>query len=289
MKRGGKGLTKRKKSLGRAVAAAMLLLLALVCAVADSKYHLQVTEYELRFDTLPAELDGLRVVHLSDLHGAEFGRDNARLIALIRAQAPDIIALTGDFAENAEHLEAVESLLKGISGSGRVYYVSGNHEWAGGVIAPIKALMEQYGVTCLENEYELFEKNGAAMVVAGVEDPNGFADMVKPDALAAALRQERPGDFVLWLGHRNYWLERYPKLPVDLILSGHAHGGIVRLPLIGGLLNVNYHLIADYETGLYESGSYRMEVSRGLGNSVPVPRLFNRPEIVVLTLRSGQT
>ena len=84
-------------------------------------------------------------------------------------------------------------------------------------------------------------------------------------------------------------MEQYPELPVDLILSGHAHGGIVRLPIVGGLLNVNYHLIADYETGLYTSGDYCMEVSRGLGNSIPVPRLFNRPEVVVLTLRSGQS
>ena len=113
--------------------------------------------------------------------------------------------------------------------------------------------------------------------------------MIRPEELAEEIRQAYPEAFVLWLGHRNYWVERYPALPVDLILSGHAHGGIVRLPFIGGIFNVNRRLGADYETGLYYEGDYCMEVSRGLGNALPVPRLFNRPEVVVLTLRSGQT
>ena len=286
MKRENKGLTKKSRRAVWRAAAAALLLTATVLAVGDSKYHLQLTEHEISLRNLPAELDGLRIVHLSDLHGSSFGRDNSRLIELIRLQEPDIIALTGDFAETEGQLKTVEALLRGLAGVAPAYYVSGNHEWAGGIASQTKALMERYGVRCLANEYELFERGGAAMVVAGVEDPNGWADMIQPEELAERLRQEHPEDFVLWLGHRNYWVEQYPELPVDLILSGHAHGGIVRLPFLGGLLNVNHRLIADYETGLYWSGDYCMEVSRGLGNSIPVPRLFNRPELVVLTLRS---
>lgn len=282
-KRGENAVRQGGKRLLAALAAAALLTAALIC---DSRYALQVSEYEIVSAELPAEFDGFRIVHLSDLHGAEFGRDNSRLAEQIKLREPDLIALTGDFAAQPADLEAAEDLLRGIGGIAPIYYVSGNHEWAGNCIAETKALMERYGVTCLENEYELLRRDGAGIVVAGVEDPNGWADMIQPEALAQRLRGDYPAEYVLWLGHRNYWVREYPALPVDLILCGHAHGGIVRLPLIGGLLDVNHRLGAEYEAGLYVSGDYCMEVSRGLGNSIPIPRLFNRPEIAVLTLKA---
>ena len=279
----------KKKSPGRtALAVASAALLAAVCILLDSRYDIQLTDYELASDRLPPEMDGLRIVQLSDLHGAEFGRDNGRLIRLVEGQRPDIIALTGDMAGSPGELAALESLLAGIAGLAPVYYVSGNHEFAGGVIDELRALLEKYQVRSLENEYEVFEKNGGRIAIAGVDDPNGRADMVTPAALCASLRSEYPGDYALLLGHRNYWVARCPELPVDLVLCGHAHGGIVRLPFVGGLLNTNHSFGAEYEAGLYYSGSYCMEVSRGLGNSISVPRLFNRPELVTIVLRSGQ-
>lgn len=278
--------TQRKTNMrGGALLAALLAFLCL--SLADSRWHLERTGCELTLSRLPKALDGLRIVHLSDLHGSRFGRENRQLIELMRQEEPDIVALTGDFAENEEQLEAVEELLRGLPEGAAAYYVTGNHEWAGGVAGEVKALMARYGVTCLENSSVPYEKNGARITVAGVEDPNAWAVMKSPEELAEELRRERPEDFILWLGHRNYWVRRYPALPVDLILSGHAHGGLVRLPGLGGLFNVEHRLGADYEAGLYRSGSYCMEVSRGLGNSVPIPRLFNRPELVSLVLRSG--
>lgn len=263
------------------------VLAALCLTAADSRWHLELTRYEIALPGLPPELEGLRIVHLSDLHGARFGPGNRRLTELLRLEKPDIVALTGDFAGNRGQLGAVEELLRGLPEDAASYYITGNHEWAGGVAQEMKTLMARYGVTCLENGYVSYEKNGARITVAGVEDPNAWAEMKRPEELAAELRRARPEDFVLWLGHRNYWVKYYPDLPVDLILSGHAHGGIVRLPGLGGLLNVEHRLGADYEAGLYWSGSYCMEVSRGLGNSIPIPRLFNRPELVSLVLRCG--
>ncbi len=283
MSRSGAG--GRKKGRGRRAALAVLLLaVLLLAAAADSRYRLELTEYELTLERLPAALDGLRIVHLSDLHGAVFGRENRRLVQLVREQRPDLIALTGDFAGSERELAAVEQLLRGIEGLAPAYYVTGNHEWAGGVAGAVKKLMGDYGVLCLENEFRPLWLRGTRLTVAGVEDPNSWADMISPGELAEQLRRELPEDFVLWLGHRNYWARRYPALPVDLILSGHAHGGIIRLPGLGGVLDVNHHLGAEYEAGLYRTERYCMEVSRGLGNSIPVPRLFNRPELVTLVL-----
>lgn len=265
-------------------AAAALLIAALI--VCDSRYNLQTTRYSISSGKLPLQFDGFRIVHLSDLHGMEFGEDNERLIACVAEQKPDIIALTGDMAENPRQMAVVEGLLKGICSIAPVYYVSGNHEWAGGCAEEMEQLMKKYGVHCLKNSYELIEKGDGRLVIAGVDDPNGRADMIKPDELARQLRSEYPEEYVIWLGHRNYWVEQYPELPVDLILSGHAHGGIVRLPFLGGLLSTKHKLGAEYEMGLYYSGEYCMEVSRGLGNSISVPRFLNRPEVVTIVLGS---
>ena len=259
----------------------------LLLSAAYSKYDLQPSEYTVTSAMLPAEFDGFRIVQLSDLHGARFGKENSRLVSAVLGQKPDLIALTGDLVTTEADLPAVEELLKGISGAAPAYFVCGNHEWASDCAEKIWALMEKYGVRCLSNRYEPLVLGGGRIIVAGAEDPNGRADMPKPDEFIAGLRREYPEDFILLLGHRNYWVQQYPSLPVQLILSGHAHGGIVRLPLIGGLLDVHHRLGAQYETGLYKSGSYVMVVSRGLGNSIIVPRLFNPPELVTVVLKSG--
>ena len=265
------------------LAALMLIAVALVL---DSRYRIQLSRYELSFADLPESFDGCRIVHISDLHGMSFGRDNRCLAELIRRQQPDIIAYTGDIAGAEGDLSAVEPLLKELEGLCPAYYVNGNHEWADGCVEEIEALMERYGVRCLSNEIELLYRGEDSIAIIGAEDPNGRADMMTPWELSLQAGELYSGKFMLWLAHRNDYIKMYPDIGTDLILSGHAHGGIVRLPLVGGLLNVNRSLGAEYESGLYYSGHYIMEVSRGLGNSIPIPRFFNRPELVTIELRT---
>ena len=272
----------------RALRRALLLVLTAAALSADSRWYLQLTEYSLRFRSLPPALDGYRIVLLSDLHGARFGPENRRLAEAVLAQQPDLIALTGDFAAGSEQLGATDELLRQLQGAAPMAWVSGNHDWAGGSLPALRRLLDQHGVLRMENRYLPMLWNGARLILAGVEDPNGPADMIRPDELAAQLRTEYPDDFVLWLAHRNDWLLRYPSLPVDLILCGHAHGGIIRLPLIGGLISTSRRLGAEYECGVYHGERFAMLVSRGLGSSSLIPRLFNRPEIAVITLHSGR-
>lgn len=263
------------------ITAALLLAVCLVC---DSKFNLQVTRYTLSFTSLPTQFESFKIVHLTDLHGMSFGKDNSKLIDAVVQEKPDLIAITGDMAGDSEELGAVSKLLDGIEGIAPIYFVNGNHEWAGGCVAVEKALMLEHNVTCLSNDYEPLYQGDDRIIICGAEDPNGRADMTRPNVLAERLRQDYPEDFVLWLAHRNDYISKYYKLPVDLIVCGHAHGGIVRLPWLGGLLSTSHRLMAEYETGLYSGDSFTMEVSRGLGNSISVPRLFNRPEVVSITL-----
>ncbi|MGX8692528.1 MAG: metallophosphoesterase [Clostridia bacterium] len=277
-------MKKTRQTLRRA----LLLVLTAAALSADSRWHLQTSVYTLSFPDLPPALDGYRIVLLSDLHGMRFGAENRRLAEAVLAQQPDLIALTGDFADGYEQLPATAELLKRLRGAAPIAWVSGNHDWAGGALPALRRLLDQYGVLRMENRFLPLTWNGARLILAGVEDPNGPADMIRPAALAEQLRREYPEDFVLWLAHRNDWVKEEPALPVDLILCGHAHGGVIRLPLIGGLIGTGRRLGADYECGVYRGERFTMLVSRGLGSVPPVPRLFNRPEIAVISLHSGR-
>lgn len=273
----------------RRFGAFLLLLALLAAAILPSKYALGVTRYELSYSSLPQAFDGFRIVQLSDLHGAEFGEGNSKLIAAVREENPQLIALTGDFLDEGEagrELPRLAELVRALSGIAPVYFVSGNHDWASGEIGALASVLAESGAVYLRNEYAEIRSGDSSIVLCGVEDPNGFADMTRPDELVEKLRGEYPDSFVLLLGHRNYWHERYPGLDIDLALCGHAHGGIVRLPFLGGVLGTNVSLFPRYDAGLFEGG-YDLIVSRGLGNSVPVPRFLNVPEIVSITLRSA--
>lgn len=270
----------------RLFATTAAILLACTALISDSRWRLDVEEYELSSARLPEAFDGFRVVQLSDLHRVRFGNDNCRLIEKVQQAKPDLIALTGDFVEGDTDLAEIESLCLQLVQIAPTYFVSGNHDAGSGRLREIGTMMERCGVTYLQNSYRTITKDGKELVICGVEDPNAWAEMPTPDELVSTLRAEYPDAFVLFLGHRNYWPDRYPELDVDVILSGHGHGGIIRLPFVGGLLGTNANLFPKYDAGVYEAQQYSMVVSRGLGNVPGLPRVFNPPHIPVIVLKS---
>ena len=276
----GSDLTKKKKTLR------FLLFLLILCAVllADSKCRLSCTEYELSATNLPEGFDGYRIVQLSDLHMAEFGTDNYRLVEQVAQLQPDLIALTGDSIEAACDIPIVEALIQQLVEIAPVYYSSGNHDWASGAIEELRQAVTDSGGTYLSNEYVVLRQNVDAIILAGVEDPNGHADMIKPDALMEQINLEYPGSFIILLAHRNDFVTKYPDLQCDLVFTGHGHGGVIRLPGVGGLLGTERSLFPEYDAGLFSSGRYTMVVSRGLGDAPMFPRFLNNPEIVCVTL-----
>jgi len=118
-----------------------------------------------------------------------------------------------------------------------------------------------------------------------VEDPNGYADQITPDALMVQANIDHPGSYILLLAHRNDFPARYPDLQCDVVFTGHGHGGVIRLPGIGGLVGTNLRLFPEYDAGVFPSGRYDMVVSRGLGDAPLLPRFLNNPEIVVVSLQ----
>ena len=282
--------TKGKKHRGRGCLTALIVvaLIAAFCAfiIKDSRDELEISRYEVASLKLSESFDGFTIVQLSDLHGAQFGEDGTELVDKVRELAPDIIALTGDFVTDEGDLEAEEKLAPRLTEICPVYFVSGNHEFGSGLAAEVRNIMESAGVKYLSNEYLTICRGEDHILLGGVEDPNAYADMLTPEELAQKMNEASPSAFKILLGHRNYWMEKYPELPVDLVLCGHAHGGLVRIPGAGGLIGTDRHLFPDFVDGEFNNGNYTMIVSRGLGNSVPIPRIFNRPEIVCVTLRA---
>lgn len=283
--------TKGKKHRGRGCLTALIILALIAAAAAflikDSRDDLEISRYEVKSQKLPESFDGFKIVQLSDLHGAEFGEDGMGLVEKVEELEPDIIALTGDFVTDEGDLAAVEKLAARLTELCPVYFVSGNHEFGSGLAVKVRNILERAGVKYLSNEYLTINRGEDGILLGGVEDPLAYADMLSPDELAQKMNDAAPDAFKILLGHRNYWMTEYPELPVDLIFCGHAHGGLIRIPGVGGLIGTDRRLFPDFDAGEYNNGRYTLIVSRGLGNSVPIPRVFNRPEIVCVELSSA--
>ena len=255
-------------------------------------WGLQTTRAEVALPGLPQGFDGYRIVHLSDLHGHQYGEDSGELLDRVREGSPDLIVVTGDLIDQQSQLAMVPALARGLAAVAPTYYVTGNHEWAlgTGAVRELKGVLAQCGVTVLSNQYQILERDGARIALAGVDDPNGYADQTSPEELYARIQGEAPGLFTVLLAHRNDHFGQYANAGYDFILSGHGHGGIVRLPFFGGLIGTDRRFFPPWTAGLYTVGDSTLFVSRGLGNNtVPFKgfRLFNRPELAVVTLKQG--
>ena len=267
------------------LAAAVLLAVVFFLWQQES---ITVSPYTVTDPDLPAAFEGLRIVQISDLHGKEFGENNERLLKTVAELNPDLIAVTGDLIDQESQLKMVSTLAEGLSELAPTYYVTGNHEWAVHRIRELKAMLAECGVRVLSNEFEIWEKDGSMLCIAGVDDPNGPAGQ----KTGKELRGEIEADYTVLLSHRNTVFD-YAGWGYDLVLCGHGHGGIVRIPLLDrGVLGTDRKLFPEFDGGHYgfSDGGSCIE-SRGLGsNTVPVRafRLFNRPELPLIVLSKGE-
>ena len=281
-----------KKKTRRVLAAAgVSVLTALTVWTAWGNTALQCNAYAVSSPRLPAPFDGCRIAHISDLHNAEMGEQNQHLLALLREAAPDVIAITGDLIDSRRTDVAVALQFAGQAVTiAPCYYVPGNHEARlPEEYAALKAGLTALGVTVLENQRVTVTKDGAALTILGVRDPSFQTDYLPGDtaSVMAAQLQGLVGEgegFTLLLSHRPELFATYVSFDVDLVLTGHAHGGQFRLPVVGGVLAPNQGLFPQYDAGKYTQGSTTMVVSRGIGNSLFPFRFHNRPEVLLVEL-----
>jgi predicted MPP superfamily phosphohydrolase len=265
-------------------------LLWLLCAIAAlwllwGNLRFQTTRITLPASRLPAAFDGYTIALVSDLHNHPWGEG---LTEAIRQEAPDLIALCGDlidsFRTNTDTAAAFAGEAVKIA---PVYYVTGNHEARAAQTPALLRALEEAGVTVLNDAWQTLSRGGETIRIAGLRDPACRGG--RQAATEAALRYVLEGDaYTILLSHRPELLALYTAHGADLVLTGHAHGGQVRLPWLGGLVAPDQGLFPRYTEGVYRQEQTAMVVSRGLGNSVIPIRVNNPPELVILTLECAE-
>ena len=253
---------------------------------------LEVNEYEIVSDRIPQGFDGFRIAQVSDLHNKDFGEGYGQLLTLLSQINPDIIVVTGDLIDSREtDLDVALEFAWQAGKIARVYFVSGNHEARIPEYEDLKIGLVKAGVVILENQKVQITREGESITLMGIDDPSFqedylFGDAASVTSSALSELQNESDCYTVLLAHRPELFETYVDAGVNLVFSGHAHGGQFRLPFIGGLVAPNQGFFPKYDAGLFSEGSTTMIVSRGVGNSIIPIRFNNRPEIVLVTLRN---
>ena len=281
---------KKKKFIFLAVVAAVLI--ALVIWIAWGNTALELNTYTVTSSRLPKNFDGYRIAHVSDLHNAEMGESNEKLLSMLREADPDMIAITGDLIDSRN--TDVEIALQFVQEAMKIapcYYVSGNHEARVNEYEEMKTGLISAGVIILEDAQTEISIEGETITLIGINDPSFQTDYLFGNAetvMSSKLSElHTDGDgFTILLSHRPELFDTYADHDVELVLSGHAHGGQFRLPFIGGVVAPNQGLFPEYDAGVYTDGNTNMLVSRGVGNSILPFRINNRPEVILIELQS---
>lgn len=270
----------KRKKFRRYIFAVVLIVLIVYIVIGLCKTDLVITSYVYHSEKLPEEFDGFKIVLISDLHHKNFGKNQSELIDKIKAQSPDMIALTGDIVdEKHKDMESIEDFIAGIRDIAPAYYVSGNHEHDPGAryqYEQLKVLFEKYGIADLDYKTFKIERGGASIVLTGVS----FCGK----AITTKLKYADESKFNILLYHGSDVFDMISGYGYDIMLSGHAHGGVIRLPIVGGVLGNERDFFPKFDGGVYVENNCTMFSSKGLGDA-EVPRFYNPPEIVVVTLK----
>lgn len=273
---------KMRKISHKKILILILIIIILIPFCLYQNKHLVITTYTYESEKLGADLDGYRIVQISDLHNAEFGKENKKLLEIIRSCSPDIIVITGDLVDsNHTNVERAVAFVKEAVKIAPVYYVTGNHEYW---LDPSENEQMMQGILAagaydLDDEAVRIEKGDSSFLLVGLDDQHLSDETLKN------LLQEQKNELSIVLAHEPQYLQNYANAEADLVLTGHAHGGQIRLPFVGGIVAPDQGFLPEYTSGQYNSADTEMIVSRGLGNSIIPVRLFNYPEVVCVELR----
>lgn len=283
-------ITAKKKILFSLIA---VILVVLTIWTAWGNTALQLNTYVISSQKLPSEFSGYRIAQVSDLHNMEIGDNNETLLTMLKEAEPDMIAITGDLIDSYHtNMEIAVQFVKEAVKIAPCYYVTGNHEARildSEYIDFEEALVEA-GVMVMHDSEIVLKRDGVSISLVGIDDPAfamNYGGGVGQRMVSESIRGLSTADgFRVLLSHRPEFFEQYAEAEVDLVLSGHAHGGQFRLPFVGGVIAPNQGLFPKYDAGLYTESDTNMIVSRGIGNSIFPFRFSNRPEVILIELQS---
>ena len=267
----------------------IVLSMLVVCVVCHNK-DLEINKFNVKSKYIPTEFDNFRIVQVSDLHNAEFGKNNEKLLAMLKQTDADIIVITGDLIDSRNtKVDVAVSFAEKATKIAPTYYINGNHE----ARVPeeyerLKQGLDEAGVTILENDSIDITIGDKAIMLIGINDSSFRMELVDDTMMQNVSHQLMSvvpdnDNYKILLTHKPHYFDAYAT-QVDLVLSGHAHGGQFRIPFVGGLVAPGQGFFPEYYEGSYIKDNTEMIVSRGIGNSIIPFRINNKPEIVVAEL-----
>ena len=280
---------KKNRAILFTIIAAVIVGLAIWTVWGNSA--LMLSKLTVKGSNIPKSFDGYRIAQISDLHNAEFGDRNEKLIEMLQKAEPDIIAITGDLIDSSKtDINIALAFADEAVQIAPTYFITGNHEAmvSSQEYADLENGLLEAGVNVLHDKEIVLEQNEEKLILVGIDDP-AYAD--RHGDVGASIASETINElfttegYRILLSHRPEFFNQYVEAEVDLVLSGHAHGGQFRLPFIGGLVAPGQGVFPVYDSGLYSENETNMVVSRGIGNSIIPMRFNNRPEVVLIELR----
>ena len=270
--------------ISAAIALAVLLIFALDTRIVTRFYKIDSDKISSK----------VRIALVADLHSCSYGENQITLAEAIDAGSPDVVLLGGDIFDDRIQDNGTEQFLKELGGKYPCYYVAGNHEYYCGeaYFEEKMAMMQKYGIEVIMGKSLELCINGEYINLCGADDPDSFYFPEDSDAddfslqLPGLSKIAENGHFTLLLSHRPEYFDSYSQYGFDLVLAGHAHGGQWRIPyLLNGLFAPHQGIFPKYAGGSYEKNGLTMIVSRGLARETTiVPRIFNRPELVIVDI-----
>lgn len=271
-------MKKRKKFL--IVSVIVILLAIFLIALQDN--GITILNYKYSSKKVNEELKGYKIIQISDLHNKKFGKNQSEIINIIKSESPNLIVITGDIIDSYNtNIDIAIQLVDSLKDLAPIYYITGNHEYRldNKSYERLMSGIENTSTVILDNEYVEINYNGESFYLIGLNDKslsNGTLGVIKNEIDDSKLS--------VLLAHEPQYFEKYASCNIDLVLSGHAHGGQIRLPYIGGLYAPGQGFFPRYTSGDYHIDDSTMVVSRGLGGTFSMFRIFNNPEIVSITL-----
>lgn len=294
MKNRGKRLMRKLSRRVKAMIIVALLIIGCIIFSIWQNNSIVISNFNYNSAIVPEEFNNFKIVHISDLHNKVFGKEQDKLIDKVEDLEPDIIVITGDLIDRRRYnLEKSMYFINSAVEIAPIYYVSGNHEAWSGRFPEIEERLIEAGVKIIDDSETEIRRGNNSIKLLGLSDPDfltsDYIDGTDTSKLEENLIRLSDGEeFKILLSHRPELFELYSDNNIDMIFSGHAHGGQIRIPFIGGLIAPDQGFFPKYTAGNYTSNISTMYVSRGLGNSLFPVRVFNRPEIISVTLKSDK-
>jgi len=279
-----------KQMIGSIIGLSGLALLSIQLYI--DNMLITVSKYEIKSNKIPKKFDKFKIVHLSDFHS--YGNDNIKIVEKINDERPNIIVMTGDMVSKYDvNFEKFLNLAEVLSKKYEIYYIVGNHEirLRKDDLNLIMKELHKFGIKVLNDEKVTLIRGNESINIYGIDIPLSYYKIInKPlnigEIINVLINKCNENEYNILLAHNPLLFPEYAKYNVDLTLSGHIHGGMIRLPFIGAILSPERKFFPKYSSGVYEINNKKLLVSRGLGHSRPGIRLFNKREIVSITLNS---